>query len=71
MSIPPLAGLCTYEEAARPGFSVAENVASARVLAKLGMRLEGRLREKQCMKGRWWDTLVYAILEHEWHRVSA
>jgi len=47
---------------------VAENVASAHVLAKLGMRLEGRLREKQCMKGRWWDTLLYAILEQEWRK---
>ena len=45
---------------------VAENVASARVLEKLGMRLEGRLRENQCFKGRRWDTLIYGLLITEW-----
>jgi [ribosomal protein S5]-alanine N-acetyltransferase len=30
------------------------------------MRLEGRLREKEWMKGRWWDTLLYAVLRDEW-----
>jgi RimJ/RimL family protein N-acetyltransferase len=41
-------------------------VGSARVLEKLGMRQEGRLRENEYYKGRWWDTLLYAILEDEW-----
>ncbi len=45
---------------------VADNVASARVLEKVGMRQEGRLRENEYFKGRWWDTLVYAILDYEW-----
>jgi ribosomal-protein-alanine N-acetyltransferase len=45
---------------------IVENVASGRVLEKIGMQEEGRLREKEWMKGRWWDTLLYAILEHEW-----
>jgi RimJ/RimL family protein N-acetyltransferase/predicted enzyme related to lactoylglutathione lyase len=45
---------------------IAENAASARVLEKLGMRQEGRLRENEFFKGRWWDTLIYAILEPEW-----
>ena len=45
---------------------VAENVGSAHVLEKLGMKLEGRLREKEYFKGRWWDALIYAILEQEW-----
>ena len=45
---------------------VAENAASYRVLEKVGMRREGRLREEEWMKGRWWDTLAYSILEHEW-----
>ncbi|MCZ7570404.1 MAG: GNAT family N-acetyltransferase [Ardenticatenaceae bacterium] len=47
-------------------YCVAENVASARVLEKIGMRREGRLHENEWMKGRWWDTLLYGILEHEW-----
>jgi RimJ/RimL family protein N-acetyltransferase len=41
------------------------NRASQRVLEKLGMRLEGRLRQDEYFKVRWWDTLIYAILEHE------
>lgn len=45
---------------------VPENVGSARVLAKLGMRLEGHLRETTCYRGRWWDETVYAMLEGEW-----
>jgi RimJ/RimL family protein N-acetyltransferase len=45
---------------------VADNVGSAHVLEKLGMRLEGRLREKEYYKGKWWDTLMYAILADEW-----
>lgn len=45
---------------------VAENTASARVLERLGMRREGRLREHEFFEGRWWDTLLYGILEREW-----
>lgn len=46
---------------------IADNVASARVLEKIGLKLEGRLRDKEYFKGRWWDTLMYGILENEWH----
>jgi RimJ/RimL family protein N-acetyltransferase len=49
-------------------YCVAENTGSAHVLEKLGMRLEGRLREKEFYKGCWWDTLMYALLEQEWDR---
>lgn len=45
---------------------VPENIGSIHVLEKLGMRLEGRLREVEYYKGRWWDKLIFAILEHEW-----
>lgn len=45
---------------------VADNVGSARILEKLGMRLERRMRDYQYFKGRWWDTLSYAILYDEW-----
>ena len=45
---------------------VADNSGSAHVLEKLGMRREARFREHQWFKGRWWDTLVYALLDHEW-----
>jgi RimJ/RimL family protein N-acetyltransferase len=45
---------------------VADNVGSAHVLEKLGMRLEGRLRENEYYRDRWWDTLMYGILSDEW-----
>ena len=45
---------------------VADNVGSAHVLEKLGMKLEGWLREKAYFKRRWWDALVFAILADEW-----
>ena len=45
---------------------VADNVGSAHVLEKLGMKFEGRLWEKEYFKGRWWDALIYAILADDW-----
>ncbi len=48
------------------GECVPENAASRRVMEKLGMRLEGRLRQTQRYKGRWWDSLVYGMLQEEW-----
>jgi RimJ/RimL family protein N-acetyltransferase len=42
------------------------NTPSARVLEKLGMRLEGHLVENEWVKGEWQSELVYAILEREW-----
>lgn len=45
---------------------IAENVGSARVLEKIGMRLKGRVQEQHYFKGRWWDTLSYAIRYEEW-----
>jgi len=41
------------------------NVASAHVLEKVGMKREGRIREHAWTKGRWRDSLLYAILEQE------
>ncbi len=49
---------------------IAENVASAHALEKLGMKREGHLRERNFFKGEWWDELVYAILEEEWRRMN-
>jgi RimJ/RimL family protein N-acetyltransferase len=45
---------------------IADNVASARVLEKIGMKLEKRMRHHQYFKGRWWDTLWYAISYEDW-----
>ena len=49
------------------GEAFAENVASNRVLAKIGMRLEATVREKALgADGRWLDDNRWAILRHEW-----
>lgn len=49
---------------------IADNVASARVLDRLGFTQEGRLRRNEFFKGRWWDTLLYALLAEEWPMVA-
>ncbi len=43
-----------------------DNAASLRLLARLGFREEGRLREDQLVRGRWTDTVVLAVLRREW-----
>jgi len=43
-----------------------ENTVSAHVLEKIGMKCEGHLREHKWAKGRWHNSLLYAILEQEW-----
>lgn len=50
-------------------FCVADNTGSAHVLEKIGLRQEARLRDKEYYKGRWWDRLVYAVLEPDWRAV--
>jgi len=42
------------------------NIGSLRVMEKLGMRLEAHLRENWWLRGEWCDSLIYALLEHEW-----
>ncbi len=48
----------------------ARNVASAHVLARLGMRREAHLQENEWVKGEWQDEVVYAILDREWYAGS-
>ena len=42
------------------------NVASARVLEKLGMRREALLLENEWVKGEWQSEAIYALLAREW-----
>lgn len=42
-----------------------ENHASQRVLKRIGMRQEGHLHQTQYFSGRWWDTLIFAMLKHD------
>ena len=45
------------------------NVASARVLEKLGMRREALLIENEWVKGEWQSEAIYALLAREWARM--
>jgi RimJ/RimL family protein N-acetyltransferase len=42
------------------------NVASWRLMERLGMRREAHLREAEFRDGEWIDYFIYAILVHEW-----
>ncbi|MER5292749.1 GNAT family protein [Streptomyces pharetrae] len=42
------------------------NEASARTMARAGMVEEGRIREHVHKAGAWRDSIVHAILDHEW-----
>jgi RimJ/RimL family protein N-acetyltransferase len=44
----------------------ARNVASYRLMERLGMRREAHLIHNELFKGEWSDELVYAILQNEW-----
>lgn len=48
----------------------AENLASRRVMAKLGMREEGVLRENVFARGEWWSSAQSSILSGEWSAVT-
>jgi RimJ/RimL family protein N-acetyltransferase len=42
------------------------NEASARLMAKLGMRREAHFVQNEIVKGEWTDEIVYAMLSEEW-----
>ena len=46
------------------------NIGSSNVLEKVGMTLEGRIREDLFIKDGWRDSLLYSVLEHEWEASS-
>ena len=43
-----------------------DNLASARVLEKLGMQREGQLRQTVRRRGEWRDSHLYTILQPDW-----
>ncbi len=55
-----------YEVVRLQAHCMAENTASARVMEKLGMTFEGRLRQATFRRGRSWDMLIYSVLRSEW-----
>ena len=42
------------------------NIASARVMEKLGMRREAHFIQNVWIKDEWKDSLNFAMLDHEW-----
>lgn len=46
----------------------ARNQASARMMKKLGMRLEAHYREHALFQGEWDEELHFAVLNREWRR---
>lgn len=42
------------------------NIASEKVLEKVGMIKEGRLRENYQLEDGWRDSYLYSIIKHEW-----
>lgn len=47
------------------------NPGSFRVMEKLGMRKEAHFRENVFVKGEWCDSVIYAVLDHEWRARAA
>ena len=53
------------------GICVDANADSARLMGRLGMRLEGHLVDNVMFKGEWASQLVYAIREDDWRAARA
>ena len=53
------------------GSTEARNLASARVLEKLGMRREAHFVENELVRGEWQSEFVYALREADWRRLRA
>lgn len=47
---------------------VDKNIASERIMQKIGMQYEGRLRDFRKFKGKFFDFKMYSILKKEWDK---
>ena len=56
----------TYDLHRVAGSVEPRNMASVRVLERLGMRKEAHLIENGWVKGEWSSEAIYAILAREW-----
>lgn len=45
-----------------------DNRSSQNVLEKCGFKLEGRIRDRRMIKGKWIDELDYGLLRREWNK---
>lgn len=48
--------------------TIDENKPALRLCKKFGMREEARFIENRYFKGKWWSTVVMAMLKPEWER---
>jgi RimJ/RimL family protein N-acetyltransferase len=48
-----------------------DNITSERLMTKLGMIEEGRIRDHIIIQGTWRDSIVHSILDHEWNAAKA
>ncbi|MPS31739.1 MULTISPECIES: GNAT family N-acetyltransferase [unclassified Salinivibrio] len=48
--------------------TIYDNLAATKLCRSLGMRQEAHFHQHRFFKERWWDTVVYAILRHEWEQ---
>ncbi|MCE5321966.1 GNAT family N-acetyltransferase [bacterium] len=53
------------------GFCIPENHAGARVMAKIGMKLEGILRQYQYQKSDFWDFQIFSVLKSDYEALLA
>jgi RimJ/RimL family protein N-acetyltransferase len=49
-------------------FTLVKNVASQRVLEKVGFRKEGITRKRSYVRGEWEDLVIFSILREEWKK---
>lgn len=48
-----------------------DNKRSIRVMQKLGMAREGLLRDIHFVRGKWWSTLIYSMLDQEYAKIKS
>ncbi len=48
-----------------------DNKGSIRIMQKLGMAREGLLRDIHFARGRWWSTVIYAVLDQEYAKIKS
>jgi len=50
--------------------TISENTQARKLAERLGMKLEGELRQNRFFRGRWWNTVIYSILKDEWRDLA-
>jgi RimJ/RimL family protein N-acetyltransferase len=48
-----------------------DNKGSIRIMQKLGMAREGLLRDVHFGRGKWWSTVIYSLLDHEYAKFKS